>query len=246
MPMHFHTFDRFYLERLRAADRQTEEHFVAYFTRFLRLKLSKRLRCKSAIEDIRQETFSRLWTVLRSEDGIRRPEALGAFVNSTCNNVLREHFRTVLKEAPGGDDAAANVPDGAIDAVDAAACRQTQSKVGRVLDELPRKYRELIRKAFLEECDRNELCLDFGVDRKYLRVLLHRAKRQFKSLYLKETYISPARRPSSGLRPGVRETAVYPPWLFADVCLLPQARTVAFTKGKPSPAPQREAATLTF
>src|SRR6202030_4464223 len=98
-PIQFHTFDRLYLERLRAGDRQTEKHFVAYFARLLRLKLSKRLRCKSAIEDIRQETFSRLWTVLRTVDGIRQPEALGAFVNSTYNNVLHEYFRTVLTEA---------------------------------------------------------------------------------------------------------------------------------------------------
>jgi RNA polymerase sigma-70 factor, ECF subfamily len=217
MPIQFHTFDRLYLDRLRAGDSQTEEHFVEYFTRLLQLKLSKRLRYKSAVEDIRQETFSRLWTVLRAKDGIRRPEALGAFVNSTCNNVLHEHFRTVLRESSGGDEAAANMPDGALDAVEAAACRQMRSKVNRVLDELPGKYRELIRKAFLEECDRNELCLDFGVDREYLRVLLHRAKRQFKSLYLKETNPSATKRPGSGFRPSVRKTTVYPPWLFADV-----------------------------
>jgi RNA polymerase sigma-70 factor (ECF subfamily) len=33
--------------------------------------------------------------------------------------------------------------------------------------------------------DKNEVCHEFGVDRDYLRVLLHRAKQSFKSLYLK-------------------------------------------------------------
>jgi RNA polymerase sigma-70 factor (ECF subfamily) len=61
-----------------------------------------------------------------------------------------------------------------------------QCEVGRILDELPKKYRELITRAFFEERDRNELCRDFGVDRTYLRILLHRSKQQFRSLYLKE------------------------------------------------------------
>jgi RNA polymerase sigma-70 factor (ECF subfamily) len=40
-----------------------------------------------------------------------------------------------------------------------------------------------LREIFLEEKDKDEVCRDFGVDRDYLRVLLHRAKQSFKSLY---------------------------------------------------------------
>lgn len=186
MPEQFPTFDGLYLERLRAGDNSTEEHFVGYFSRFLRQKLSKRLRCRSAIDDVRQETFSRVWRALRTEQGIRRPERLGAFVNSVCNNILREYHRKTFKEAPSEDDVAANIPDRAIDATEVVARGQMQCEVGRILDELPKKYRELIRRAFFEERDRNELCRDFGVDRTYLRILLHRSKQQFRSLYLKE------------------------------------------------------------
>ncbi len=45
--------------------------------------------------------------------------------------------------------------------------------------------RRLLREVFLEERDKDEVCNDFGVDREYLRVLLHRAKQSFKALYLK-------------------------------------------------------------
>jgi len=38
----------------------------------------------------------------------------------------------------------------------------------------------------LEERDKDEVCRDYGVDREYLRVLLHRAKKSFKSMYLKK------------------------------------------------------------
>ena len=38
---------------------------------------------------------------------------------------------------------------------------------------------------FLDERDRDEVCREFGVDREYLRVLLFRAKQEFKTEYLK-------------------------------------------------------------
>jgi RNA polymerase sigma-70 factor (ECF subfamily) len=42
-----------------------------------------------------------------------------------------------------------------------------------------------LREIFLEERDKDAVCQDFGVDRDYLRVLLHRAKQAFKAVYLK-------------------------------------------------------------
>jgi len=43
-----------------------------------------------------------------------------------------------------------------------------------------------LREVFLEERDKDAICQDFGVDRDYLRVLLHRAKQAFKAVYLKK------------------------------------------------------------
>jgi len=38
----------------------------------------------------------------------------------------------------------------------------------------------------LEEKEKDAVCREFGVDRDYLRVLLHRAKDKFKGLYEKD------------------------------------------------------------
>ena len=91
--MQFQAFDAPYVERLRSGDFRTQEHFVAYFSELIQLKLRARLRSPQAIEDVRQETFVRVFAALRSPGGIRQPERLGAFVNSICNNVLLEHYR---------------------------------------------------------------------------------------------------------------------------------------------------------
>jgi RNA polymerase sigma-70 factor (ECF subfamily) len=182
----FHAFDSLYLEQLRAGDFRTQEHFVSYFSELIRLKLSKRLRSRAEIDDARQETFARVLTALRKDNGVRQPERLGAFVNSVCNNVLLEYYRSD-SQAPQADaeEVQASLPDPALSAVDVIANREMQSEVRHILDQLPEKDRSLIKAIFLDERDKDEVCLDLGVDREYLRVLLHRAKKSFKSLYLK-------------------------------------------------------------
>jgi RNA polymerase sigma-70 factor (ECF subfamily) len=183
----FHAFDRHYLEQLRSGDFRTQEHFVSYFSELIRLKLSKRLHSRSEVEDARQETFARVFTALRKPDGIREPERLGAFVNSVCNNVVLEYYRSSSQEATSDDEEAeANIPDPAVSVVDVIASRQMQSNVREILGQLQEKDRRLIKEIFLDERDKDEVCRDLGVDREYLRVLLHRAKKSFKSIYLKK------------------------------------------------------------
>jgi len=183
--LQFQAFDAPYVERLRSGDFRTQEHFVAYFSELIQLKLRARLRSPQAIEDVRQETFVRVFAALRSPGGIRQPERLGAFVNSICNNVLLEHYRSSSRSDSLDDEPQNELPDPAMDVLGAVAAKQMEEKVREILDEMPERDRRILREVFLEERDKDDVCRDFGVDRDYLRVLLHRAKQSFKSLYLK-------------------------------------------------------------
>lgn len=183
--MQFQAFDAPYVERLRSGDYRTQEHFVAYFGELIQLKLRARLRTPQAIEDVRQETFTRVFAALRTPDGIRQPERLGAFVNSICNNVLLEHYRASSRDSSIEDEPEQDFPDPVIDVLGAVAAKQMEEKVRQILEELPERDRRLIQAVFLEERDKDEVCRELSVDRDYLRVLLHRAKQSFKSLYLK-------------------------------------------------------------
>jgi RNA polymerase sigma-70 factor, ECF subfamily len=183
--LQFQAFDAPYVERLRSGDFRTQEHFVAYFSELIQLKLRARLRSPQAIEDVRQETFVRVFTALRSAGGIRQPERLGAFVNSICNNVLLEHYRSSSRSDSLDDEPQNELPDPVMDVLGAVAAKQMEEKVREILDEMPERDRRILREVFLEERDKDDVCRDFGVDRDYLRVLLHRAKHSFKSLYLK-------------------------------------------------------------
>jgi RNA polymerase sigma-70 factor, ECF subfamily len=183
--LQFQPFDDAYLQRLRAGDFRTQEHFVAYFTELIQLKLRSRSFAAQIVEDVRQETFSRVFNVLKSEGGIRQPERLGAFVNSICNNVLKEHYRRFSRDTPLEEESHESIPDRSVDVLSIMIAKQNEEKVRQILEGMPEKDRRLLIEIFLKERDKVEVCQEMGVNRDYLRVLLHRAKKSFKSIYLK-------------------------------------------------------------
>jgi RNA polymerase sigma-70 factor, ECF subfamily len=180
----FYAFDRAYVERLRDGDPTTEHHFVSYFEHLLRIKLRARRLASDIVDDLRQKTFVRVIEKVR-KDEVRQPERFGAFVNSTCNNVLLEHFRDVHKNLQM-DESHLETTDKVLDLEGMLVSKQSGERVRQILAEMPVRDRELLRAIFLEEKDKDAICKDFGVERDYLRVLVHRAKDRFRALYEKD------------------------------------------------------------
>jgi RNA polymerase sigma-70 factor, ECF subfamily len=171
-------FDSVYVERLSGGDPQIESHFIAYFSRLLCAKLRTRIRSPQSIDDLQQETFLRVFRTLRKQ-GLTNPERLGAFVNGVCNNVVWEHYRASTRVA----QISGEPPDGRSRELDPEQQIQTQERsrtIYEALRTLPPKDREILKMIFLEERHKDEVCRIFGVDRRYLRVLLHRAKNRFR------------------------------------------------------------------
>lgn len=183
--MQFFAFDAGYIEGLCAGDLRTQEHFVSYFTELLHLKLRSRLQSRQAVEDVRQETFARVLTTLRKENGLRQPDRLGAFVNTVCNNVLFEHYRASSRSESLDEEDRPELPASGASAHDVAAANQLKDKVREILAGMPARDRGVLKAIFLDERDRAEVCREFGVDSEYLRVLLFRAKQNFKTEYIK-------------------------------------------------------------
>src|SRR5579863_4699823 len=184
-PLQLHSFDAGYVESLCGGDRQTQEHFVGYFSALLQLKLRSRLQSRHAIEDVCQETFARVFATLRKEGGLKNPERLGAFVNSVCNNVLFETYRASGRVESLDFEDRPELPATGPDAFAIVSSRQMADKVREILLTMAPRDRFLLKAVFLDQRDRDEVCQEFGVDREYLRVLLHRAKQEFKTEYVK-------------------------------------------------------------
>ncbi len=180
--MELYSFDDDYLKRLQQGDPFVEQHFFSYFSKMLLIKLRSRLRSPESVDDVRQETFLRVLRTIRSEDGIRSAQKLGSYVNSVCNFVLFEHYRSGKREDPM-EDGVADPPDRTIDLHGSLVTQETQQQVRQILDQLEKQDREILTAIFLEERDKDDICRQFGVDRDYLRVLLYRAKAQFRQKF---------------------------------------------------------------
>jgi len=173
----FVSFDAGYLERLAAGDSDVEAHFNEYFGELIFIKLRSRQYSRSTIEDIRQETFLRVFQALRRE-GIHQPERIGAFVSSVCNHVVMEFGRagsriTYTDEPPDAPDNGVNSERDLID-------RERRDQVRTLLTKMSSKNQRLLTAVFLEERPLDDVCNEFRIDRNYLRVLLFRARTQLK------------------------------------------------------------------
>ena len=176
--MEFYSFDSGYLEQLTARDPGIERHFVEYFGELLRIKLRARQYSHHAIDDICQETFLRVLQAVR-RDAIRDAQRIGSFVNSVCNHVMQEYGRAGTRFATP-EEGVPDVADPRADSERYTADRERQALVRAVLDEMPPRNRALLTAVFLEERPPAEVCSQMGVDANYLRVLLFRARKQFR------------------------------------------------------------------
>ena len=163
--LEFQIFDAAYVARLTQGDPDTELHFTSYFGRLLTSKLRVRRIAPQTAEDVRQETFLRVLRTLRQGPGVTQPEAFGAFVSAVCNNVLLETLSKESRHPPIPE----NAPEPADERVDLDASLITEQRkrvVGRILDSLPAKDREVLRMVFLEEADRAGSFPAFGRERR--------------------------------------------------------------------------------
>ena len=175
-------FDDEYVRRLREGDRETAAHFESYFSDLLRIKLRRKLASRQAIEDVRQEVYARVFARLGE---LRDARKLGAFVNSVCNLVLMEWYRDASREE-AHDSTEFDIAD-QTNILEALVTRESADRVRRILARMPPRDAGILRAIFLDEGDKEEVCRRFGVDRTYLRVLLHRAKERFRSEFRRKS-----------------------------------------------------------
>ncbi len=152
---------------------------MAYFGQSIQLKLRSRLHSPQAIEDAGQKIFAQFYAALR-EGQIVHPERLGSFVNLICDNVLNVLLKRELvssRSSPLKDDGGQAVP--IIFSEVMGASQAEEEKIREILNQLPENDRRLLREVFLKGRDKEDVCRELGVDRNYLRVLLHRLKQEF-------------------------------------------------------------------
>lgn len=184
-PVDFYSFDEDYLRRLGDRDPATEAHFVDYFSERLKVTLRARGVDSHTIEDVRQETFCRVWVAVQS-GAVHNPQGFGSFVYKVCKNVLsesrREDFRNQYDPLESTD-----VADGKLSLEELMQKEENGRLIQEILASLPERDRHILQARFFDERESDDVCIQFGVDRDYLRVLLHRAINRFGELYKKKS-----------------------------------------------------------
>lgn len=175
-----YAFDQEYLTRLERGEAEVENHFAKYFGELLLIKLRRRLKNPQLAVDLRQETFLRVFNAIRKRQAVLHPERLGSFVNAVCDNVLLEFYRSA-KNTDQMDEQAQEVVDRALSIETSLISEERTEAVHKVLNELPQRDCMLLRRLFLEEREKDQLCRELNIDRNHLRVRVHRALARFRA-----------------------------------------------------------------
>jgi RNA polymerase sigma-70 factor (ECF subfamily) len=196
-------FDETYLNALKERDGDAENYLILHFSRPVLSKLRVRLRSRELVRDAYQETFLRVFAYFRSGKTLENPNSLPGFVHSISHNVALEFLRAHTRHG--------QLPENGVEQEDSALSPEGQAVTGerkefvrRILLELPAKDSQLLRRIFLDEEDKDQVCHEFQIDRDYLRVLLHRARVRFKAALLSQETSEDTHDTRKGPRDGLR------------------------------------------
>ena len=141
---------------------------------------ARRLRDRSAAEDVAQETLRRVLESLRQKK-VENLEALPAFIFQTARNVCLHHGRSarredgaLLKFRAGMETTSGDEEDPLLGLIDEARREQVQ----KALRAMPEEDRELLRMLYFEGLRSVDIARRLGVDSGTLRVRKHRALRR--------------------------------------------------------------------
>ena len=183
-------FDESYLRALQARNEAAENQLITSLGPRIRTVLRSHMRSWDRTLDAYQETFLRVFTYLRSGKTLDSPSSLPGFVLAVSRNVAFEHLRGYCRHDQFPEDMAEpadTAPGPEADVV----TEERKQIVRRVLSELNQRDRDLLR-LLLEDEDPEKVCRDLGVDRGYLRVLLHRARVRFRKAFERQSDMTAA------------------------------------------------------
>ncbi len=145
---------------------------------------ARRLRDRSAAEDVAQETLRRVIEALRQEK-IEKLEALPAFVFQTARNICLHYGRSarrqesaLLRFRGGLQTSSGEEEDPLAVLVDEAR----RAEVWEALEKLEDDDRELLRMLYVDGLENAEISRRLGVDPGTLRVRKHRALKRLADL----------------------------------------------------------------
>lgn len=168
--------------RIEAGDQLAEAELVERYARGIRLILLKRTGNAHLANDLCQDTFVVALRKLRAGE-LRKPRSVAAFVRQIAINVSIDHFRKerrYVHEMDGMISLRLTHKDQQSDEIDDRTVRMA---IEGALDRLgvPRD-REILRRFYLADEDKEQICRDLALSSSHFDRVLYRARRRMREL----------------------------------------------------------------
>lgn len=167
--------------RVVAGDRQAEFELVDRFRKGVVVLARRHCRpLDPAADDIAQDVLMAMLERVRA-GAIKEPAALPAYLRTAVVHAAAARYRPRREQSLDGPDRIGErLPDERADPASSLAAQQLAAAIATLLGELsvPRD-RELLRRFYLLEHDRDQVCAALGIDPGHFHRVIHRARQRF-------------------------------------------------------------------
>lgn len=168
--------------RIARGDRSAENEFARAYERGVRALARRHCRPGDpAVDDVVQDVLRNVLEQLRA-GRLRDPAALPAYVRQAVVFAANAEYRKRAHRAEVDSDAVGEIAANE-DVAEGHAARERAALVRELLQDLPvERDRELLRRFYVEERDKADVCRELGIDVSHFHRVVFRARERFRRL----------------------------------------------------------------
>jgi RNA polymerase sigma-70 factor (ECF subfamily) len=168
--------------RIRSGETDGMEELYVMFSKGIRFYLCRQLGPQE-LDDKVHDTFVVVVLAIRRGE-LREPERLMGFVRTIVRRLVAAHIDRVVHTRRDHLDVEATlrIADPAENPEQTAMLQQRAEMIGRVLDELTPRDREILTRFYLREQGQDQICSEMALTDTQFRLLKSRAKARFGEL----------------------------------------------------------------
>lgn len=173
------------VRRIREREALAGQELVNRYQKAVRAVIARIVVDKSEADDVFQETFRKVFEKIQ-HDKLDDPERLPGFIASIAKYSAIEHIRGIRKR----QKAEVNQKDVLLFDLAADQFEQLNQKerveiIRDLIGELKsERDKILLRRFYINEEDKEQLCAELGLDSDQFNNVLHRARERYKKLFL--------------------------------------------------------------
>jgi RNA polymerase sigma-70 factor (ECF subfamily) len=169
-----------FVARVAAGDKNAEREFIVHYQQGIRVLVRRYCRSDDvAVEDLAQDVLLRVLERLRA-GAIRDSAALPAYIQATIVHATSAEYRNRRPTEPAESIEHIAAVGSPPEQFSGAQLRQT---LYTLLTELPvARDRELLKRFYLDEEDKEDVCRQLGIDDAHFHRVVFRARERFRAL----------------------------------------------------------------